>query len=95
LAELDYNNVKIVVRDGSMGWEENAPYDAIMVTASCPGRPKTLLSQLGEGGRLIAPIGSAFGQVLTLFKKQNNSIISQDICGCVFVPLLGKEGWNE
>lgn len=94
LAEAGYKNIEIDVRDGSLGWEEHAPYDAIVVTASCPARPKALLSQLADGGRLIAPIGGAFGQVLTLFKKEGGSITAQEICGCVFVPLIGKEGWD-
>lgn len=94
-SELGYKNIEIKVGDGSLGWEEHAPYDAIMVTASCPGRPTTLLNQLADGGRLIAPIGDVFGQILTLFEKWRNSITSQGICGCVFVPLIGKEGWNR
>ena len=95
LSELGYKNIEVDVRDGSLGWEEYAPYDAIMVTASCPGTPKTLLSQLAEGGRLVVPIGAAFGQVLTLFEKKGNSTTSREICGCVFVPLVGKEGWEN
>ena len=95
LSELGYKNIKTSVKDGSLGWEEHAPYDAIMVTASCPGRPETLLDQLAEGGRLIAPIGAAFGQVLTLFKKEKGAVIRHEICGCMFVPLVGKEGWRK
>ena len=95
LSELGYRNIEIDVRDGSLGWGEHAPYDAIMVTASCPDRPKTLLSQLAENGRLVVPIGDAFSQILTLFTKHENSITSRQICGCVFVPLVGKEGWER
>ncbi len=95
LKELGYNNIEIAVRDGSMGLAEHAPYDAIMVTASCPGRPETLLKQLADKGRLVAPIGGAFGQILTLFEKRNDRIEPREICGCVFVPLIGKEGWNK
>lgn len=95
LAEIGYKNIEIDVRDGSLGWEEHAPYDAIMITASCPGRPKALLNQLADGGRLIAPIGGAFGQVLTLYEKEGDTINTREICGCVFVPLIGKEGWNR
>ena len=95
LSELGYKNIEIKVGDGSLGWEEHAPYDAIIVTASCPGRPMTLLNQLADGGRLIAPIGDVFGQILTLFEKWRNSITSHQICGCVFVPLIGKEGWDR
>lgn len=95
LAALGYQNINIAVRDGSLGWPEHAPYDAIMITASCPAKPVTLLEQLGEGGRLVAPIGAAFGQILTLFVKKNNSIISSELCGCMFVPLIGREGWDR
>lgn len=94
LAELGYKNIEISIRDGSLGWSEHAPYDAIIVTASCPEKPRALLNQLAESGRFVAPIGGAFGQVLTLFEKQGNSIVSHEICGCVFVPLIGKEGWD-
>ncbi len=95
LSELAYKNIKISVSNGSLGWQEYAPYDIIMVTASCPGEPQALLSQLAEEGKLIVPIGVAFGQALTLFKKKGNSTTSQEICGCVFVPLIGKEGWED
>ena len=95
LSKSGYKNIEIDVRDGSLGWPEHALYDAIMITASCPGRPETLLTQLAKGGRLIAPIGGAFGQVLTLYRNRDGSIVSSEICGCVFVPLVGKEGWSR
>ena len=95
LSKLGYKNIEIDVKDGSLGWKEHAPYDAIMVTSFCPGRPETLLSQLAEGGRLIVPIGAAFGQALTLFKKTKGAVSSHEICGCMFVPLVGKEGWER
>ena len=95
LSELGYKNIEIDISDGSLGWLEHAPYDAIMITASCPARPETLLKQLAEGGRLIAPVGGAFSQVLTLYRNIDGSIVSSEICGCVFVPLVGKEGWSR
>ncbi|MBL7071301.1 MAG: protein-L-isoaspartate(D-aspartate) O-methyltransferase [Candidatus Omnitrophica bacterium] len=95
LRESGYKNIEIDVRDGSLGWDEHAPYDAIIVTASCPGRPEALLGQLSSGGRLIAPIGGAFGQALTLYRKHDKTIDKREICGCVFVPLIGKEGWER
>jgi len=95
LKESGYENIEITVRDGSLGWEEHAPYNAIMITASCPGRPDALLSQLADKGRLVVPIGGAFSQTLTLFKKLNDKTESCEICGCVFVPLIGKEGWER
>lgn len=95
LSTLGYKNITITVKDGSLGWPEHAPYDAIMVTASCPAKPATLLEQLGNGGRLVAPIGAAFGQILTLFTKEKNLIASHELCGCMFVPLIGREGWDR
>lgn len=95
LADMGYKNITTAVSDGSMGWPEHSPFDAIMVTASCPGRPETLLKQLRDGGRLIAPIGAAFGQILTFFTKKKDFITSSELCGCMFVPLIGKEGRSK
>lgn len=95
LSGAGYKNVLIAVKDGSLGWPEHSPFDAIMVTASCPGKPETLLKQLKHGGRLVAPIGAAFGQILTLFTREKDSITSAELCGCMFVPLIGREGWSR
>ena len=95
LSKLGYKNIEIGIRDGSLGWPEHAPYDAIMVTASSPAKPMALLAELKEGGRLIVPIGAAFGQILTLFTKQKDSMLETELCGCMFVPLIGKEGWKR
>jgi len=95
LSALGYKNISIDVKDGSLGWPEHAPYDAIVVTASCPGKPATLLGQLKDNGRLVAPIGAAFGQILTLFTKKKGAIVADELCGCMFVPLIGIEGWNK
>lgn len=94
LLELGYKNIKIKTADGTLGWSEFSPYDRIIVTASSPRIPKSLLDELNEGGKMIIPIGEAFGQVLTLIEKADGKIYSREICGCVFVPLLGKEGWG-
>lgn len=95
LLSMGYKNINLNTGDGSLGWPENAPYDAIVVTASCQGRPAALLEQLSDDGRLVAPIGAAFGQILTLFTKKNGVITSNELCGCMFVPLIGKEGWSK
>ena len=95
LSALGYKNITITVKDGSLGWPEHAPYDAIMVTASFPATPATLLEQLKDGGKLVVPIGAAFGQILTLFTKRKDAITSDELCGCMFVPLIGKEGWSR
>jgi len=93
LAEMGYKNIEFRVGDGSSGWSERSPYDSVMITASCPGTPKAALRQLKEGGRLVAPIGAAFGQVLTIFNKENGAVNTREICGCMFVPLVGKDAW--
>jgi protein-L-isoaspartate(D-aspartate) O-methyltransferase len=95
LARLGYNNVTIAVGDGTMGLKKNAPYDAIMVTAGAPDIPKELIEQLGEGGRLVVPQGGCYSQRLTLVTKRKNKIEATDVCGCVFVPLIGKAGWTR
>lgn len=95
MKKLGYLNFKVKVGDGTLGWEEHAPYDGIVVTAGAPGIPPDLVKQLKEGGRLVIPIGSEFGQVLTIAEKHGTNIKTAEVCGCVFVPLIGKEGWKE
>jgi protein-L-isoaspartate(D-aspartate) O-methyltransferase len=96
LGRLGYKNVKIRAGDGTLGWEEFAPYDGIIVTAGAPGIPESLIKQLKDGGRLVIPIGSSgFGQILTLVEKIGKTIRTSEICGCMFVPLIGKEGWSR
>lgn len=90
---LGYKNYKIKVGDGTLGWEEHAPYDGIVVTAGAPGIPESLVKQLRETGRLVMPIGSSFSQVLTVVEKSDSAIKTTAICDCVFVPLVGKDGW--
>lgn len=96
LGRLGYKNVKIRVGDGTLGWGEFAPYDGIIVTAGAPGIPEALIKQLKPDGRMLIPIGSGgFGQILTLVEKVGNTVRTSEICGCMFVPLIGKEGWNK
>ncbi len=95
LKRLGYKNFVVKVGDGTLGWEEHAPYDGIVVTAGAPGIPESLLRQLKETGRLVIPIGGSFGQILTVVEKRGVSIATREICGCVFVPLVGKEGWSS
>jgi len=92
---LGYDNVKVGVGDGTLGWKEYAPYDGIIVTAAAPKIPESYIEQLNENGRLVIPVGSSLSQVLTVIEKGPAGITSSEICGCVFVPLLGKEGWRE
>lgn len=94
LDDLGYTNIKIKVGDGTEGWDEFAPYDGIIVTAGAPFVPSPLLEQLAEGGIMAIPIGNAFSQVLTVVKKEKGRITQEEICGCVFVPLIGKFAWK-
>jgi protein-L-isoaspartate(D-aspartate) O-methyltransferase len=95
LAELGYDNLHIVLGDGTLGHPEAAPYDGIVVTAAAPIAAKPWLDQLAEGGRLVVPIGDRFGQMLTLFRKKDDQVSRKEVCGCVFVPLIGAHGWKS
>jgi protein-L-isoaspartate(D-aspartate) O-methyltransferase len=95
LKELGYTNIKMKVGDGTLGWPEEAPFDRIIITAASPKIPLPLIEQLKEGGKLILPLGESFSQVLTLAQKKGNRLEAVDICGCVFVPLIGKYGWKD
>lgn len=95
LKKLGYINCIIRSGDGTLGWEEYAPYDGIVVTAGAPGIPESLVRQLKDGGRLVIPIGRSFSQMLTVVEKKGRSISTTEVCGCVFVPLVGKEGWAD
>jgi len=95
LNELGYKNIKIKAGDGTLGWEEAAPFDRIIITAASPKVPLPLIEQLADSGKLILPLGESFSQVLTLVEKKGGKLKSIDICGCVFVPLVGKHGWSN
>ena len=95
LSRLGYENVSIRVDDGSAGWSEKAPFDAIIVTAGAPEIPDPLVEQLEVGGRLVIPIGSAHHQTLCTVKKERNGIRKEEGTGCIFVPLIGTFGWEE
>jgi len=95
LEHLGYENIKFKVGDGTVGWAKNAPYDRIIVTAGAPGISKVLIDQLSEGGRMVIPVGNSFSQELVVVSKINRKIKTENICGCMFVPLIGKYGWNN
>ncbi|TRZ48574.1 protein-L-isoaspartate(D-aspartate) O-methyltransferase [bacterium] len=95
LKRLGYTNVKIKIGDGTLGWPEEAPFDRIIITAASPRLPLPLTDQLKEGGKMVLPLGESFSQVLTLIEKKGAKLEQCDICGCVFVPLVGKYGWNK
>ena len=95
LPRLGINDVSYCIGDGSMGWEEHAPYDGILVTAGAAAVPQPLLAQLADGGRLIIPIGKQKLQMLKQFERCGQEIRSTDILECRFVPLLGEYGWQS
>ncbi len=93
LAQLGYDNVVISVGDGTLGWPEHAPYEAIIVTAAAPDVPRPLTDQLADGGRLVAPVGSRWSQVLVKVKRQGETLVRERLTAVAFVPLVGKYGW--
>ena len=95
LAELGYDNVRVVVGDGTQGWPEEAPYDAIMVTAASPEVPAPLLQQLADGGRLVAPVGPRHTQQLVRVRREGEEFGREDLLGVAFVPLIGEHGWDK
>lgn len=95
LAQLNYNNILFKAFDGTLGWKEYAPYDAIIVTAGSPKLPQPLLDQLAEGGRLIIPTGGRSSQELIKVTKRKGNYIQKNLGGCRFVNLIGVHGWNE
>jgi len=95
LKELGYTNVKILVGDGTMGWEEFSPYDRILVTAGAKRVPLPLINQLKEEGIMVIPVGGAYSQQLKIIQKEKNKIKSDILERCIFVPLIGKYGWSE
>ncbi len=95
LARLGYDQVRIVVGDGTLGWPESAPYDAILVAAAAPAVPPPLIEQLSEGGRLVIPIGSPEHQDLRRLHKRNGQIADQTLFACRFVPLVGRFAWPD
>lgn len=95
LKNLNYKNIQIEIGDGTRGWPEFAPYEGIVVTAAAPDIPKPLIEQLRIKGKLVIPTGGSFSQMLAVITKHKDRIETKQICGCVFVPLLGKYGWKE
>jgi protein-L-isoaspartate(D-aspartate) O-methyltransferase len=87
-------NVSVLLGDGTIGWREYAPYDAILVSAGAPSIPRPLLDQLAEGGRLLIPVGDREEQKLIVAERKNGQIEIQDIAPVRFVPLLGSHGWS-
>ncbi|MCK9408387.1 MAG: protein-L-isoaspartate(D-aspartate) O-methyltransferase [Bacteriovoracaceae bacterium] len=93
---FDQLNLRIASKggDGTVGWKEHAPYDAIIVTAGAPKIPEALVSQLKDGGRIAIPVGDRESQQLVIGTKKGDSISTVIADGFKFVPLIGKNGWN-
>ena len=92
LASLGYENIQVVVCDGTKGLSDKAPFDRILVTAAAPEIPEPLVSQLNEGGIIVAPVGDRFSQVLIKGKKEKGLLVKEQHTSCVFVPLIGEYG---
>jgi protein-L-isoaspartate(D-aspartate) O-methyltransferase len=98
-ARLDLNeagyNVEIIVGDGTLGWQDHAPYDRVIVTAASPDISSCWVEQLNVAGIVVAPVGDLYRQELIVGTKlADNSLDKRMVCGCVFVPLIGKYGWH-
>lgn len=95
LDRLGYRSVAIKVFDGTYGWKDMAPFDAIIITAAAPEIPAPLVDQLREGGILVAPVGERYSQVLMKVRKTEAGIVREGNIPVVFVPLIGNHGWKE
>ena len=95
LASLNYRNIDVYVGDGTLGWPEHAPYDRIVVTAGAPVVPKALIGQLAEEGKLVIPVGDRMSQTLQILTKHQGQLRTETSCQCVFVKLIGQDGWKE
>lgn len=95
LREAEVRNVSVLAGDGTVGWREYSPYDAILVTAGSPTVPEPLREQLADGGRMLIPLGDREKQVLTLITRKGDVFEHKHVAPARFVPLLGKHGWAE
>jgi protein-L-isoaspartate(D-aspartate) O-methyltransferase len=95
LRELGFTNVHYRCGDGSLGWAEKAPFDAILVAAGAPDVPEALVGQLAPGGRLVAPIGPQDDQTLVFIRSDPSGPTREEVLRCRFVRLLGEQGWHE
>jgi protein-L-isoaspartate(D-aspartate) O-methyltransferase len=96
LQRLGYAKVHVHTGDGTLGWLDSNPYDAILIAAAAPAVPQPLLQQLAEGGRLIAPVGEEDKQELQLITKRGGQFLVKQGGGpCRFVPLMGQHGWRK
>jgi protein-L-isoaspartate(D-aspartate) O-methyltransferase len=92
---LRYHNIVTRYSDGTTGWADESPFDAIIVTAGAPKIPQVLVDQLAIGGRMILPVGNQYAQELVRLTKNADGIQREDLGGCRFVKLIGEDGWQE
>jgi len=95
LNSLGFQNISIKVMDGTLGWPAQGPYGVILVTAGAPEIPSMLVEQLGEGGRMVIPVGDRSKQSLRLIRKSGKRYFESDLGPAHFVPLVGRFGWKE
>lgn len=95
IEELGYRNAVIRQADGSFGWKDEAPFDAILVAAGAPQIPSVLMDQLKVGGRMVIPIGERTSQTLKKIVKEEKGPVTVSITPCLFVPFLGASGWSK
>lgn len=95
LFELGYKNISFKVGDGTLGWPEASPFDAIIVTAASPQIPPPLIEQLGEGGRIVIPVGDEFSQMLVKGVKKGGTLHTKNLEPVRFVKLVGAYGFKE
>ena len=93
--ELHYHNIVTKYSDGTCGWKDESPFDAIIVTAGAPEIPSALVSQLAVGGRMVLPVGNQYSQDLIKLYKDEQGIRQTSLGGCRFVRLVGEHGWKE
>ncbi len=91
---LGYNNIRIKIGDGTLGWPEEAPFDRIIITAGTPKIPEPLIDQLSDEGIIVAPVGDRFSQQLLKVRKSKGKLLEDYHTPCVFVPLIGEYGWK-
>lgn len=95
LQALRITNATVKCFDGTIGWSEHAPYDAVLVAAGGPSIPEPLVAQLKMGGRLVAPIGTERSQRLVRLVKTPRGVVEEDYGGCIFVKLIGRYGYER
>lgn len=93
--KLHYHNIVMKYADGTKGWQDESPFDGIIVTAGAPQIPEVLIDQLGEGGRLVVPVGNQHAQELIKVFRDDQDIRQTNLGGCRFVKLVGEYGWKE